>query len=1108
MSAPRPLVLLLGALLAVPCAVRAGFVTFESGQVRPLALSPDGSRLFAVDTPDGRLETFAVGGGGLTHLASVPVGLEPVAVAARTATEVWVVNHLSDSVSVVDVGATPPRVVRTLLVGDEPRDVVFAGPGGNRAFITCAHRGQNSPNDPQLTTPGVGRADVWVFDATNLGVSLGGTPITIVTLFGDTPRALAVSPDRSTVYAAVFHSGNQTATVSAGVVCPGGAGAGPCVVDGVTFPGGLPAPNTDANGVPGPQTGLVVRFDPANGRWEDRLGRDWNNAVRFSLPDDDVFRIDATANPPTPLPGPGAFPGQPFAGVGTILFNMAVNPVSGKVYVTNGEAHNEVRFEGPGGGGSTVRGHLHEARITVLDPSTGTVTPRHLNKHIDYAVVPSPPGTAAKSLATPLGMAVSSSGATLYVAAFGSSKVGIFDTAQLEADTFSPDPANHVVVSGGGPSGLVLDEARSRLYVLTRFDDGVSVIDTTTRTEVQHQRLFNPEPASVVDGRPFLYDATRTSSNGEAACASCHIFGDFDSLAWDLGNPDGAVLHNPNPFTITIGENRDFHPLKGPMTTQTLRGMANDGPMHWRGDRTGGNDPGGDPLDEDAAFKKFNVAFSGLLGRSGPLTGSEMGAFTGFILQVTLPPNPIRPLDDSLTPDQQAGRDFFMNVTSDVFASCDGCHTLAPGSASFGTSGFSSFENETQDFKIPHLRNLYQKVGMFGMPSVGGFLNPGNNGDQGPQVRGFGFLHDGSVDTVFRFHNATVFNGGFGFGAGADVLRRQVEQFMLAFDSNLTPIVGQQVTLTSTNAGVVGPRIDLLIARAKAFDCDLTAKATIGGQQRGWYLKPFSWVFQGDRAEPPIFDATLRAFAAGAGQEITYTCVPPGSGIRVGVDRDEDGWFDRYELDHGSDPADPASFPGSPTTTTTTTSSTTTSTTTPGTVAFAPIETRSMTLKDGTVPPNPARRRFVFTSSTKRDPMANRIVAPLPGSLGDPTLHGAMLHVYNSAGLTSDDVVLTLSSGWSVIGTGGRFRGYRYRGTDPNGPVSSITVLQDHLVVKGGKGNWSYTLDEPSQGRVAIRLTLGTGGAWCADAPGAVDRVDKFVAQRNTPAPAVCPPTP
>src|SRR5262249_7998134 len=157
------------------------------------------------NTPDDRLEIFDVTAGGLTHVDGVPVGLEPVAVAARSNSEVWVVNHLSDSVSIVDVSATPPRVVRTLLVGDEPRDVVSAGPGANGAFIPAAHRGQTRPGDPQLTPAGVGRADVWVFNAAGLDTTLGGTPLSIITLFGDTPRALATNG--STVWAAVFESG-------------------------------------------------------------------------------------------------------------------------------------------------------------------------------------------------------------------------------------------------------------------------------------------------------------------------------------------------------------------------------------------------------------------------------------------------------------------------------------------------------------------------------------------------------------------------------------------------------------------------------------------------------------------------------------------------------------------------------------------------------------------------------------------------------------------------------------------------------------------------------------------------------------------------------------
>src|SRR5262245_16205188 len=79
------------------------YTLFEAAQVRPLALSPDKQLLFAVNTPDNRLEVFRIQGRGLFQTASIPVGLEPVAVAARTDREIWVVNHLSDSVSIVEL---------------------------------------------------------------------------------------------------------------------------------------------------------------------------------------------------------------------------------------------------------------------------------------------------------------------------------------------------------------------------------------------------------------------------------------------------------------------------------------------------------------------------------------------------------------------------------------------------------------------------------------------------------------------------------------------------------------------------------------------------------------------------------------------------------------------------------------------------------------------------------------------------------------------------------------------------------------------------------------------------------------------------------------------
>ena len=334
------------------------------------------------------------------------------------------------------------------------------------------------------------------------GTALGGTPIEILTLFGDSPGALTVSPDGNTVYASVFKSGNQTTTIPEGAVCDGGASASPCVsVPGeLTSPGGLPAPNEDSNSIPQPETGLIVKYDGS--AWRDELNRDWSNQVRFNLPDLDVFAIDAAAAIPAEL--------QAFPSVGTVLFGMVVNPSSGILYVSNTEAINQTRFLGPRSAGSSVtttQGHIAEARITVIDPSIGSVIPRHLNKHIDYSVSPAPASVRDASLSMPTGLAISGDGTTLYVAANGSAKIGVFDTAELENNSFTPSPADHIQLSGGGPTGLVLDEARDRLYVFTRFDNTVSIVDTATSAEGQRVALFNPEPESVVEGRPYLYDA-------------------------------------------------------------------------------------------------------------------------------------------------------------------------------------------------------------------------------------------------------------------------------------------------------------------------------------------------------------------------------------------------------------------------------------------------------------------------------------------------------------------------------------------------------------------------------------------------------------------------
>jgi len=903
-------------------AIPPSFITFDTGQVRPLALSADGSKLFAVNTPNDTLVIYDVSDRGLVKTAEVSVGMEPVAVAARDDDEVWVVNNLSDNVSIVSLHGTP-HVTQTLLVGDEPRDIVFAGEP-SRAFITTAHRGQhrtdpslaNVPGagDPQLTTPSIGRADVWVFDPVKLGDSLGGTPLKIMTFFSDTPRALAVSPDRRTIYVAAFKSGNQTATVPAYLPCQGFKLDTPCTSFGVPVPGGSLGPATNVEGKPAPANGFIAKFNNTSGHWEDTLGRNWDSAFRFTLPDRDVFSIDTRT-----LEQKAAF-----AHVGTTLFNMVTNPKTGVLYVSNTESMNQGRFSGPGiTGGSTVQGHLAESRITVISGST--VSPRHLNKHINYKILADNPSfdptVKNYSLATPLDMVVNRNGETVYVAAFGSAEIGVFNTAQLEADTFDPRLASsrYIHVSGGGPSGLALDESRNRLYVLTRFDNSVKVIDLAMKRETAASAMFNPEPPEVVVGRPLLYDARATSANGEASCSSCHIFGDNDDLAWDIGNPDDSVTTNPIPLTglfLIAGETpingsgvaTDFHPMKGVMGTQTLRGLSTHGAMHWRGDRSVGSF-GTDPFNEALSFNNFIVAFQDLLGRATSVTVAQMKRLTAFQLQVQLPPNPVRNLDNSLTPVQQIGHDFFVGprpsisfapvsgTGADSGVSCEACHRLNPANGWFGTDGHASSVFEPLMFKIPHLRNLYTKVGMFGLVSIPLFLTP-DTGQLGDQVRGFGFVHDATVDTMFHFQTSLPFAPTPDAGLpiqNTDDTRHGLEQYMLAFDTDLAPIVGQQITLTRTNVAAVSPRIDLLQQRAAApftskilggtvTECDLIAKVAIAGQPRGFLYDASADAFVGEtegRGRVAIPSLPFRALARIPGQEITFTCVPPGSGPRM-----------------------------------------------------------------------------------------------------------------------------------------------------------------------------------------------------------------------------------
>jgi hypothetical protein len=450
----------------------------------------------------------------------------------------------------------------------------------------------------------------------------------------------------------------------------------------------------------------------------------------------------------------------------------------------------------------------------------------------------------------------------------------------------------------------------------------------------------------------------------------------MDHLSWDLGNPGGIPLpitrNGPDNVLFTAPPEliarlaptsadmfKEFLPVKGPMTTQSLRGLDNHGAMHWRGDRNGAVQQNGTPFldasgnpvvsaqpnagmfDEFLAFFSFNVAFPGLVGRQQPLTAQDMTAFTKFALAIMYPPNPNRALDNSLSPTEAAGSAIYNQTQAlpdgsraelpvDRLHNCNGCHTLDPaGNAGlsehpgfFGTSGRLSFENLAQVFKVPHFRNAYQKIGMFASsPDSNRAFTPSTQLNPPlPAVRGFGYQPDGAVGAIEHHLTGRVFirttnasspvgqnPGGiptFQLDANGDPLpipdaagfaaRRAIVSFLMAYDSNFKPVMGQQVTYLKQSGADVDTRLALMVARSQAGECDLIAKGYFGGREQGFVYE--AGQYRSDQSHDPLrTEAQLKALVRNANHTLTFTCVPPGSGYRIGIDRDADGIADGDE---------------------------------------------------------------------------------------------------------------------------------------------------------------------------------------------------------------------
>lgn len=875
-------------------AVELPHQNYENHPVHGLDISPDRSRLAVAHTADQRIQWFALGELGPVAAGHTVVGVDPVSARFRGNDELWVVNHLSDSISIVDTASR--QVKQTLLTGDEPFDVVFAN---GRAFVSCSQINQ-----------------IWVYQLADLSAAPQ-----VIAIAGEDPRSLAVNADGSEIAVAIFESGNASTVLPGGfddtvIRLPNAVGdsRGP-------YGGQNPPPNAgtafnpplEGSATP-PRVGLIVK-KAADGRWMDDNNGDWTRFVSgdlaatslrrpgWNLPDRDVALINTSSLSVRYVSG-------------LMNIGMAITAQPGGGYSLIGtDGLNEVRFE------PNVNSTFVRVLLASIDANGSRGTRVDLNPHLDYSQRTIALEQRRRSIGDPRAVVWHSDGQRGWVAGLGSNNV-------IEIDRNGQRRGDPITVSEG-PIALALDEERNTLYVWSHFAPSLSTIDLGARQVRSTLASFNPLPAAIRQGRKFLYDTHATSGLGQASCASCHIDARMDRLAWDLGDPSHApAAFDQNCVTSVIRACAPFHAMKGPMVTQTLQDIIGHEPHHWRGDRRG--------------IEAFNPAFVGLLGRPATLTAAEMQQFEDFLATLYFPPNPFRGIDNSLPRNlslqghytsgrftlagQPLGRGdavrglvLFTQGILDAPFQCAGCHTLPTGMAVNGPlfAGLPSLSaggrvmpigpmgenhlgvvsvdgSSNVHIKVPQLRNQHEKVGY--------------ETTQLESNAGFGFLHDGSVDSLSRFLSANAFS------VSSDQDVADLVALMLAFsggDFSLdNPALGAPAPQSKdSHAGVGqqaehrgGPasaRLNQLLGIARSGKVDLV----VHGGGRGYRFSPNEDRFLADDGVSQLTAAELQGLASSTSPQV-WTLLAKNLASRFGNDRDGDGVSDALELSQGSNPAD------------------------------------------------------------------------------------------------------------------------------------------------------------------------------------------------------------
>ena len=603
---------------------KVGHPSFLSPHASPIAVH--GERVFVVNTPSDTVDVISTQTGKIS--ARIDVGIDPVSVAVRPdGKELWVANHISDSVSVIDIDAASPttfQVVATVQEFDlstkatrfdEPVGIAFAS--NEKAYVALSSENR-----------------IAVVDVAERKVTKQ------LKITAQDPRAIKVRNGR--LYVIPFESNNKTQL------------SGGKEIDGelVTF-------NAHQHSV-------------ANNNILS-LGHVTDIVKHPHVPDHDLYVYDTKTDQLV----------RTVDTLGTLLYGLTVDS-RGRVFIAQTDARNAVN----GRSGTKKHGLPEMENRAFLNQITSVrfngddaEKPEFIN------LEPLPPKHPKKgeALATPFAIEISDDDSFLIASAAASDKVFTVDTktgevlGRVEVDAV-PRGIALESSAGGKPK---------RAWVLNAVENTISVVDVSNPAELEVKtniRLEDPTHPDFKRGR-VAFETARASTTETFSCASCHSDGNTDQLLWVLQTPIVTGGNQIMPrSTMPIRGLRDtapFHwdgipgdPYGGINSASTRAHVAPNSSVDKPESTTRHLIDGG----LAATMAMVGDTTKNDEGKAGLLTGQERDDMAKFLLGVTYPPAQRRAYTNVLSQRAEDGFELF-HITGDVGGTpganhCGDCHRM------------------------------------------------------------------------------------------------------------------------------------------------------------------------------------------------------------------------------------------------------------------------------------------------------------------------------------------------------------------------------------------------------------------------------------------------